>query len=416
MVENLPTQALPFAGLKVIDCASFIAGPAAATILADFGADVIKIEPLEGDPYRGLYRVPGSPASDANYPWELDSRNKRSLAIDLKRLRGVAVLHRLVAQADVFITNLPLPARARLAIDHASLAPLNARLIYASLTAYGESGSEAAKPGFDATAYWARSGLMDLIRPDHTAPPARAVAGLGDHPTATALFAAIATALYRRERTGQGGLVSTSLLANGLWANGVQVQATLGGVVYPPRPPRHQAPNALANVYRCADGRWLNLVILNEQMVPALLHALGDPSLLNDARLTSPALRGAHNLEAIALLDFCFAQHSLATWRVKLDAAGVTFGIINTLAEVAFDEQARQAQALVPFADGDGWTVASPLQLQGVQQRSPERAPYLGQHSAQVLHQAGYTSTDIAQLIDEGIVLDGTDPSAAIAQ
>ncbi len=416
MTQHTPTDALPFQGLKVIDCASFIAGPAAATILGDFGADVIKIEPLEGDPYRSLYVVPGSPASKGNYPWELDSRNKRSLAIDLKRLRGVAVLHRLVAQADIFITNLPLPARERLAIDHARLAPLNARLIYASLTAYGETGAEAGKTGFDATAYWARSGLMDLIRPDHTAPPARAVAGLGDHPTATALFAAITTALYRRERTGRGGLVSTSLLANGLWANGVQVQATLDGVTYPPRQPRHQAPNPFANVYRCADGRWLNLVILNEQMVPALLHALGDPSLLGDPRMTSPALRGAHNVEAIASLDHCFARHDLATWRTKLDAAGVTFGIINTLADVAFDEQARQAQTLVPFADEDGWTVASPLQLQGVQQRRPERAPQLGQHSAQVLQQAGYTGSDIAQLIDEGIVLDGATPGAVPAE
>jgi len=178
-VDSAP---LPFEGLKVIDCASFIAAPAAATILADFGADVVKVEPPEGDPYRELFRAQGFGPSGRNFGWELDSRNKRSLAVDLKRPEGREVLERLVRSADVFLTNLPLSARRRLRIDHASLEPLNPRLIYASFTAYGETGVEAEKTGFDSTAYWSRSGLMDLVKTDHTALPARSVAGMGDHP------------------------------------------------------------------------------------------------------------------------------------------------------------------------------------------------------------------------------------------
>jgi hypothetical protein len=146
-------------------------------VLSDFGADVIKVEPLEGDAYRMLNRTPGLPVMERNFPWELDSRNKRGIALDLKSPEALAVLHKLVAQADVFVTNLPLPARRRLKIGYESLGPLNPRMIYASFTAYGETGPEADKTGFDSTAYWARSGLMDIMRADHTATPARSAAG-----------------------------------------------------------------------------------------------------------------------------------------------------------------------------------------------------------------------------------------------
>ena len=199
-----------FSGLKVIDCASWIAGPAAATIMSDFGADVIKIEPPGvGDPWRAR----STSGAQNDYYWQLTSRNKRSLALDLKHEAGRAVLYRLVADADVFVTNFPLPVRDRLKLAPTDLLPLNPRLIYASFTAYGEAGDEAAKTGFDSTAYWARTGLMDAVRADEDTPPARSAPGMGDHPSATGLYAAIVTALYRREKTGRGGLVRSSLLA-----------------------------------------------------------------------------------------------------------------------------------------------------------------------------------------------------------
>ena len=406
---DLPANDLPFTGLKVIDCASYIAAPAAATMLADFGADVLKIEPPEGDPLRLLFRAAGAPAAELNYPWDLDSRHKRSLVLDLKQPAAQAVLRRLVGQADIFITNMPLPVRQRLGIAHPELCALNPRLIYASLTAYGEAGPEADKTGFDATAYWARSGLMDLIRPDHTAPPARAVAGIGDHPTGVALFAAIVTALYRRQSSGLGGVVSTSLLANGLWSNGVQVQAQLSGVRYPPRPPRSHSPNPFGNVYRCRDGRWLNLVLLNEaRQAPALVQALGCPQALDDPRFATKPLREANHVALIALFDSCFGQRDLAEWRQRLDAAGITFGVVGTLADIDDDAQMRASGALVPGATPVGLTVASPIQIAGLHQRPAGPAPGLGEHSREVLREAGYGEAEIAALMQAGAAGGGS--------
>ena len=180
-------------GLRVLDAASFIAGPVATTAMADFGADVVKIEPPGGDTYR--IRNTGYPPSPYNFPWIVDNRSKRGVAIDLRTPDGQSVLHRLVRRADVFVTNVPLDARARLGVRYEDLAPLNARLIYGSITAYGETGEEAGRPGFDSTALWARTGLMDLVRPSPHSPPARSLPGMGDHPTGMSLFGAIMAAL-----------------------------------------------------------------------------------------------------------------------------------------------------------------------------------------------------------------------------
>src|SRR4051812_9095385 len=190
-----------FHGLKVLDCASFIAAPAAATVLADFGAEVIKIEPLGGDPYRQVPKGPGHPKSAQNYAWLLEGRNKRSLALDLATEGGREIIRRLVATADVFITNYPPAVRSRLRIGWEDLAPLNERLVYASFTGYGERGAEANKPGFDTAGWWARSGVMHTVRPDGAAPPARPLAGMGDPPPAIAPFWAVVPRPSPRERT-----------------------------------------------------------------------------------------------------------------------------------------------------------------------------------------------------------------------
>ena len=257
---------LVFDGLKVIDCASFIAGPAAATVMSDFGAEVIKIEPPgAGDPYRRRAQPPIGPGLAGNPGFVLDGRNKKSLALDLRQPAAREVLYRLVAAADVFITNYPPPVRRRLGITYEDLSPLNPRLIYASFTGYGETGPEADKPGFDATAWWARSGLMHLVRAGEEAAPARSLPGMGDHPSAMGTYGAIVTALYQRERTGRGAYVGSSLLANGLWANGCSVQAALCGEKVVPQPPRERGINALRIHYRCRDNRWLLLSIAADE-------------------------------------------------------------------------------------------------------------------------------------------------------
>src|SRR5215831_3728603 len=303
-----------FEGLKVLDCASFIAAPAAATVLSDFGADVIKIEPPgSGDPYRKLPNLPGYPHSEHNFAWMLEARNKRSIALDLSRAEAQAVLYRLVAEADVFITNMPPSVRNKLGITYDHLAHLNQRLIYASFTGYGEKGEEANKPGFDSNAYWARSGLMDLVRADIHTTPARSVAGMGDHPCAMAFYGAIVTALYQRERTGKGAHVASNLMANGVWAASVLAQAKLCGAKFGERRPREHALNAVTNHYKCKDGRWLILSLLNEdRQWPTLARCMGREDFIADERFATKAGRHARSLELIKILDEVFATRDLA--------------------------------------------------------------------------------------------------------
>src|SRR5881296_1521280 len=348
-----PDSAMPLLdGLRVIDAASFIAGPVATTILADLGADVIKVEPPDGDPYRHRTGGPGVPDSPYNYRWIVDNRTKRGLALDLRRAEGRAVLHRLVQRTDVFVTNTPLDSRRRLGIRWEDLAPLNARLIYASITAYGERGEEAPRSGFDSTALWARTGLMDLVRPSPDSPPSRSLPGMGDHPTGVSLFAAIMTALYQREKTGQGTRVGTSLMANGLWWNAIQVQAALSGARVEPRPPREEPATALANLYRCADNRWFLLNVLNDDRDwPPLLRAIVRPALADDARFATTPARRANARALVPILDGVFVSRPWAEWREILNRHRLTFGEVGTVDDARDDPQMVASGALQPFDD-----------------------------------------------------------------
>jgi crotonobetainyl-CoA:carnitine CoA-transferase CaiB-like acyl-CoA transferase len=399
-----------FEGLRVLDVASFIAGPAAATILGDFGADVIKVEPPgSGDPWRSIARQPGMPQSEHNYCWTLTARGKRSLALDLKSADGQAVLHRLVAGADVFVTNFPLPVRARLGIAYEQLSPLNPRLVYASMTAYGERGEEAEKTGFDATAWWARSGLMETVRADRDALPARSVPGMGDHPTALAVYGAIVTALWRRERTGTGAYVHSSLLASGAWANGSFIPAALAGAEIPDRPPRSKARNALGNIYRCRDGRWINLSISPQQEErgwPRLCQCLGRAELADDPRFATRAARHANAALLVAALDDAFAHCESREVERRLDRAGFNSGVALRVADLPEDRQMRDADILVPMpgAGGAEMTVNSPFWIAEAPKRPPRAAPALGQHSAEILGECGYSSAEIERLAAAGTI------------
>ena len=334
------------AGLKVIDAGSFIAAPAAATVMADLGADVIKLEPPSGDPFRHLRHAPGNPPCEVDYGWLMDNRNKRGLVLDLKTEAGREALYRLIRDTDVFVTNLPLAARERLGIGYDDLAAHNERLIYASLTAYGERGPERFNTGFDSTALWARSGLMDMVRPAPDSPPAKSLPGMGDHPTAITLYAAIATALFRRERTGRGGYVATNLMANGLWWNGLHAQAMLCGAEFARRPGREDAPSALHNFYRTADGRWLQLVVIPEdKRWPRLARAIGRPDLIENPRFATRERRHENPRALIRELDEAFAAADLAEWRRRLDEHGVSYGVISTLRDIPEDRQMLESGA-----------------------------------------------------------------------
>lgn len=399
---------MPLSGIRVIDAGSFIAGPAAATVMGDFGAEVIKIEPPEGDSYRRLGDSPGNPVSKDDYAWIVESRNKKSIALDLKQPAAREVLATLVKGADVFLTNMPLNVRTRLGIRWEDLSHLNDRLIYASLSAYGEKGDEASKTGFDSTAWWARSGLMDNVRSAPDAPPARSLPGMGDHATAMSLFGAIMLALFRRERTGKGGMVGTSLMANGVWSNAFLAQAMLCGAPFKLRPKREESLNALNNLYEAADGRWFMLAMVSEdRQWPGLLKAIGRPELAADARFVDKPARIANSHALVAELDRTFATRDYAWWQARMDECGVTFGSIAKLGDLETDAQMLATDVIVPLNDPNSAaknTVGSPIVLEGVTKRPARAAPGIGEHSEAILESFGFDAEAIAKLRASGAV------------
>jgi crotonobetainyl-CoA:carnitine CoA-transferase CaiB-like acyl-CoA transferase len=391
-----------FGDLLVIDCASFIAGPAAATVMSDFGARVIKIEPPGiGDSYRNLFRLRGTP-DDLDYFWTLDSRNKESLALDLKRPQARAVLETLVRKADVFITNFPFPVRERLQLRAQDLLHLNPRLIYASLTPYGEHGPERDRTGFDTTAWWARSGLMDMVRAENDTEHALSMPGMGDHPTAMAMYGAIVTALYKRQLTGQGSEVTSSLMANGVWSNSCQVQAALCGYELYGRPPRAQR-GAMGQIYRTSDDRNFIIVTTNPARDwPALCRTMGREDWLTDPRYASPMDRLANSGDLIDWLSRAFASQTYEHWREVMLAGGVTFGIVGTIYDHIADEQMEVNGLFPEIVDGYGLrTVDSPFQITGEQKTQPRMAPGIGQHTRELLEEFGCSTADIEALVAE---------------
>ena len=394
-----------FSGLKVVDLASFIAGPGAAVILSDFGADVIKVEPPTGDTWRIGYKLPPQPRSHDNYPWHLNNRNKRGLALNLKSPQAADILQRLVKWADVLIVNTPHPARKKLKLEYEDVAQWNSRLIYADLTGYGEKGPDASLPGFDITAYWARSGLLSLTR-DAGAPPTLPPSGSGDHATAVTLFSAIVTALYRRERTGQGSYVTTSLLAAGVWSCGVFVQAALSDATFFPLHDRLKPPNALINRYQASDDTWFVLVLTPDHW-PSLATGIGRQDLLTDPRFGDPAKQSANAPELTAILDEVFRSQPMSHWQEVFDQGHMTYGVVHAPSEVVKDPQLRANDIVVPI-EGAGekvkFTVSSPLTVHGVSKVAARRAPEIGEHNDELLQELGFSSGEIAQFRTGGAI------------
>jgi formyl-CoA transferase len=306
---------------------------------------------------------------------------------------------------------VPLDGRARLGVRWEDLSPLNPRLIYGSITAYGEAGTEAGRPGFDSTALWARTGLMDLVRPSPEAPPSRSLPGMGDHPTGMSLFGAIMAALYQRERTGRGAMVGTSLLANGLWLNAIAVQGILCGARTVVRPPREQAVDALGNLYRCRDGRWFLIALTPDgRRWKGFTAAIGRPDLFADPRFATPAARRGNARALIAILDAVFIERDWAEWRRVLEASGIAFGVVGTLDDIPHDAQMRDSGALVPIDDpraGARLTVSSPVWIGGQDKVPAAMAPGSGEHTTEVLREAGLEGTEIARLLQAGVIAQG---------
>jgi crotonobetainyl-CoA:carnitine CoA-transferase CaiB-like acyl-CoA transferase len=395
-------------GIRVLDVGSFVFGPAAATVMADFGADVVKVEPPKtGDPYRYLHQMPPLPRCDEDYCWLLTGRGKRSIALDLKDAEAREILLRLVRDTDVFVTNYPLRVLRALRLAWRDLEPLNPRLVYAHATGFGEEGPEAEKPGYDATAWWARSGLQDAVRP-RGGLPAVSVPGMGDHPSAMALFGAIMLALYQRERTGRGSKVRSSLLANGAWSNAIYLQATLCGAEAFRHVDCREPDNALVNSYETGDGEWILLAMVQEDKLwPGLCRALERPDLADDPRFATRGERRAHAKELYAIVAPILASRDYAHWRKVLDQQAITFTHVARLEGLVRDPQLEAAGILRDGRDSRGRAVrsiASPISVDGSPPVETRPAPAIGQHTDEVLSHLGYDDAARAALRSRGAI------------
>ncbi|CAN5507497.1 CoA transferase [soil metagenome] len=399
-------SALPLVGLRVLDISSFIAAPAAAVVLGDWGAEVIKVEGPDGDPNRSIMHDSSNyPKAEVNYPWEMDSRNKRSIVLDLKKPAARTALDRLIETSDILICNFPPPVRDKLRLAYDDVKQVNPKLIYASLTGYGETGPDRERPGFDATAYFARSGLLDAQRYEG-GPPGVPGPAQGDRATAMALVSSILMALIHRMKTGEGSWVGTSLLGNGLWSCGVIAQAALVGAFLPHRPPPDRPRSALGNIYRTSDDRWLQLTIVRaDRMWRPLCEAMGLAAQADDPRFATEPERRSRSAELAKIMSETFASKPYEHWREALAANAITFGVISRPQDVPDDQQAVACGAVVETAIPDmPRTLANPIRLGFAEQRVAHPAPALGEHSEEILREAGLSASEVAALKAAGAI------------
>jgi crotonobetainyl-CoA:carnitine CoA-transferase CaiB-like acyl-CoA transferase len=376
----------PLAGIRVVELGVWVAGPAAAGILADWGADVVKIEPPTGDPARGFGRMLGV-EDGANPPFEMDNRNKRSIVLDITDAGDRETALQLLCGADVFVTNVRPGALERLGLDFATVAARNDRLVYGLITGYGEGGPDADRAAYDVAAFWSRAGLAHLLtRPGDTPPFQRG--GMGDHTAGMTMAGALCAALVARTRTGTGQLVTTSLYRQGAYTVSFDLNTFLmtGGQIAIGQ--RETMGNPCMNNYAAADGRRFWIVGLQgERHWPALCRAVGHTEWLTDDRFAGPRARAVNARELIALLDEIFAARPLSEWAEVFDGEPDFFwSPINTLEDVLADEQFHAAGGIVTVPQGESAVpmVATPVDFHGTPAQMRRSAPDLGEHSAAI--------------------------------
>jgi len=374
-------------GIHVVEVGMWVAGPSAAAVLGDWGADVVKIEPPTGDPARMWGRILGMEPG-LNPPFEMDNRSKRSVVLDLGADDGRGMAIELLSGADAFITNVRPAALQRLGLDFETVAARNPRLVYGLLTGYGMTGPEANRPAYDVAAFWARAGLADLLtRPGETPPFQRG--GMGDHSAGMTLAAAVCAALVARDRTGTGQLVTTSLYRQGTYTVSFDLNTLLMSGHSIAIGQRETMGNPCMNNYAAADGRRFWIVGLEvDRHWPVLCRAVERPDWLGDPRFARPRDRAANAVELIAELDRIFATRPLAEWAEIFDAEPDFFwSPINTLEDVLGDDQFHAGGGVVYVPDGEGTVpmVASPADFHGTPAEPRSVAPQLGEHTEEVL-------------------------------
>ena len=398
----------PLSEIRVLEVANYLAVPSAAALMADMGADVIKVEPLEGDPYRAETHTEEFDFQfPINYAFQLDNRGKRSIALDLRKEEAVRVVQRLVEGMDVFMTNL-LPRRMeRFCLRYEYLCAINPRLIYLAFNGHGQEGPEKDRPAFDYTAFWTRSGVMSLFG-EPGQPPVNLRSGFGDHTSSPLLLAGILAALWARERSGKGQQVSTSLLNMGLWVIGADLVRALVAGQAPRKFPRSEAPNPLLNTYRTGDGVWIMVVMRHSDANwTKLCKAIGREGLTTDPRFSTLGSREKRGAEMVAELDKVIGSMTLEELAPRLDANDVIWGPMETLPEVADSPQVRTNSYLTTLehpTHGPYETLDTPLKFSDSDVGARCAAPELGQHTEEVLLEAGYTWGEISQLRETGAI------------
>jgi crotonobetainyl-CoA:carnitine CoA-transferase CaiB-like acyl-CoA transferase len=395
----------PCEGLKVVEVANWVAGPAACAIFRDMGAEVLKIEPPEGDALRAFKMRNLGYDTDLNTAFELDNRGKRSLVLDLEKPGARAVVERLVREADVFLTNLTQPRREKYGLTFAALSAVNPRLVYTSLTGYGTHGPEHWRPGFDYAAFWARSGIMASLGEPPSAPPL-CRGGQGDHTTALNLVLATLAALRLRDRTGAAQLADVTLYGTGMWTIAGDLSAALITKAHPPRHDRTAPANPIWNSYPARDGRFILLVHPDPQPFwPRICDALGEPAWVSDPRFDTAAKRTAASRELTSAIGERFARHDFAHWARVLDQHKLIWAPVATLDEVIADPQARALGTFAPIdhpKEGRFETLSAPLSIANSHIAPRGAAPELGAHTREALAEHGFSADEIRALDAEG--------------
>lgn len=380
----------PLTGYRVVELGVWVAGPATAGLLSDWGADVIKVEPPAGDPQRRVFGALGVADQLGVPPFEIDNRGKRSVVLDLTSAEARQQMERLLATADVFVTNVRPDALGRLGLAHDEVLARHPRLVYASLTGYGLDGPERNRAGYDVGAFWARSGMAHTFVPPGELPPALR-SGLGDHVTGIAMASGILAKLLERTRTGVGGLVATSLLRTGVYTLGwdIGVQLRYGKRESTRSRDRTRAP--LMNCYRTADERGVWLLMLEaDRHWPKLLGALERPDLGKDERFANARARSLNSEALIAELDRVLGGWDYAALTAAFDAHDVWWAPINSIRDVIDDPQVIAAGAFVDMSPCEGESpyraVNNPVDFDG-HVFKPGPVPTLGEHTAEVLAQ-----------------------------
>lgn len=399
----------PLEGITVIELDNWMAAPSAGAILADMGANVIKVEPLRGDPMRKMGRPPkvDEALKHYDYQFDVDNRGKKSISVAIDTQEGADLVRSLVAKADIFMCNLLAKRQQKFGLNPERLLQVNPSLVHATLTGYGTTGPDAWRPGYDVTAFFGRSGLYDAMREgeDGVVPMARPAQG--DHTVGLALVSAILAALRIAERTGEGQAVETSLYETAVWTQATDYAITAVDQA-PLRPrARNQMIIATANRYPCGDGKWIVFNMPEESAWARLCNAIGRQAWLEDDRLQD--IRGRfHNMpEIVAGIDETLSTKSRDEWGEIFDAAKLIWGPVLGLHEVVKDPQA-QAIGLFPELEhesiGRYKTVNIPMRFHTADVKPRGPAPRRGEHSDQVLTDLGLTSDAIASLKTNGVV------------